>query len=58
MTGQERIISQVTDARIRRLRFMAEILQKEQEIAILLREVDKIEERFEANGLAKDGLEK
>jgi hypothetical protein len=58
MTRQESILSYVPEYRIRRLRYLASILQKEKEIAILQRQVDKIEERFSEIGLAKDGLEK
>jgi hypothetical protein len=58
MTRQESILSYVPEYRIRRLRYLASILQKEQEIAILQHQVDKIEERFDEVGLSKDGLEK
>lgn len=58
MTRQEVILSEIPKYRLRRLRFLASILQKEQEIAVLLKEVDKIEARFDEVGLAKDGLEK
>jgi len=58
MTRSEAILADVSRYRIRRLKFMASVLEKEQEIAILLKEIDKIENRFDEVGLSKDGLEK